>query len=281
MSDPLLAQNKDKWHNRLLIGTPTTGTVRMEWVNGRYGQTIPTNWSHVDVQQFMQPYLPIGYQVADAENLIAKHVVEHDFDWLLMYEHDNIPPPDAFIRLNEYMIKKEVPVVAGVYFTKSIPPEPLIYREKGMGYFADWKLGDKVWCTGVPFGFTLIHGSIIKALWRESTEYLCSGSVTRRVFNTPNASFVDWATGGFFANSGTSDLEWCARLIREGIFEKAGWPEIQKKKNPFLVDTGIFVKHIDPLGVMYPVTLPQPFLEGKITFKECIGTFRDNTKEIV
>jgi hypothetical protein len=168
MSQEMLVKNPTRWKNRMLIGTPTTGNVRMEWVNGRYGQTIPTNWSHVDVQQFMSPYLPVDYQVADAENLIAKIVVEQDFDWLLFYEHDNIPPPDAFIRLNEYMIKGDVPIVGSMYFTKSVPPEPLLYREKGMGYFADWKLGDKVWVSGLPFGFTLIHGSIIKALWKES-----------------------------------------------------------------------------------------------------------------
>lgn len=267
----MLQKNKGKWNNRLLIGTPTTGLVRMEWVNGRYGATIPTNWSHVDVQQFMQPYLPIAYQVADAENLIAKVVVENDFEWLLFWEHDNIPKSDALLRLNHYIIKGDVPVVAGLYFTKSVPPEPLLYREFGKGFYADWKLGDKVWVKGIPFGFTLIHASIIRELWRVSPEYNCGGTITRRVFHAPSESWTDPEMGGFLSNYGTSDLEFCKTLMEKGIFEKAGFPEYQKKEYPFLVDTDILVNHIDNNGQIYPIGLPEDFMNKKKTFKEVMS----------
>jgi hypothetical protein len=73
------------------------------------------------------------------------------------------------------------------------------------------------------------------------------------------------------SHSGTSDLAWCNRLIRDGIFEKAGWPEHQKKEFPFLVDTSLFVKHIDRnTGVQYPMELPKAFLQGKITWQEAL-----------
>ena len=39
--------NRGKLTSKLLIFTPTTGLVRMEWVRARYGQIIPTNWSNV------------------------------------------------------------------------------------------------------------------------------------------------------------------------------------------------------------------------------------------
>lgn len=266
----ILDKNPNKWSKRLVIGTPTTGLIRMEWVNGRYGQTIPTNWSHVDVQQFMSPYTPINYQIADAENLIAKVVVENNFEWLLSYEHDNIPPANAFVKMNEYMIKGDIPMVAGLYFTKSVPPEPMIYRERGMGYYADWKYGDKVWARGVPFGFTLIHGNIIREIWKDAPEYVVNGTVTRRVFDTPSESSIDPETGGWIANSGTSDLEFCNRLIEKGYLARAGFPEIQKKEYPFLVDTSIFVEHIDNEGVRFPINLPLPFWEKKITYKDAL-----------
>jgi len=53
-----------------------------------------------------------------------------------------------------------------------------LYRGRGNGSFRDFKVGDKVWCDGVPFGCTLIHGSIIKALWNES-EFCAPLIVTR------------------------------------------------------------------------------------------------------
>ena len=266
----MLDKNKGAWTNRLLVGTPTRGLVRMEWVNGRYGQTIPTNWSHVDVQQWMSPYIPVAYQLVDAENLMAKMVVEKDFEWYLSIEDDNVLPPNALIKINQYIIKGDVPIVSGIYFTKSVPPEPILYRGTGRGFYADWKMGDKVWVDGIPFGFTLIHGSIIKALWDESPEYYVNGTLTRRVFDTPNEVFQDPETGGFMSNTGTSDLAWCKRMIKDKIFEKAGWPEFQKKEFPFLVDTNIFIKHIDQDGVIWPKSLPKEFLEGKKTFKECM-----------
>lgn len=266
-----LRDNPGKWTNRLVISTPTVGNVRMEWVQSRFGQTIPTNFSLVDCHQFMNPYAPIGFQLADAENLTAKTVVEGKFQWFLSWEDDNLPPLDALIKVNQYMIKGDVPVVSGLYFTKSVPPEPILYRGIGQGYYADWKLGDKVWVNGIPFGFTLIHGDIIRALWDESPEYIVNGVVTRRVFDNPMESFVDPETGGWMNSSGTTDLAWCKRLMTNNIFTKAGFPEFQKKEFPFLVDTGIFVKHIDRQdGTQYPIGLPKAFLEGKISWKEAL-----------
>ncbi len=245
---------------RIVIGHPVTGLVRVEWVFGRFGQTIPCNWSQCDIMQFMSPYVPMNYQIADAENLIAKAVVESDASWLLTWEQDNIPPTDALVKLNEYMIDGKVPVVAGLYFTKSVPPEPLVYRGIGNGYFADWKMGDKVWCSGVPFGFTLIHGSLIKAMWAESPEYLVNNQVTRRVFEAPARSWMDERTGAYGHVGGTSDLAWCQRVINDRIFEKAGWPEYQKKEFPFLVDTALQVAHIDNTGVKWPLEIPKRFV---------------------
>lgn len=256
---PFLDVHQQESLNRLVIGHPVTGLIRVEWMMARMGQIIPTNWSHIDLMQFMSPYVPLKYQVADAENLIAKAVVESDAKWLLFWEHDNVPPNDAFIKLNEYMIDEKVPVVGGLYFTKSVPPEPMVYRGIGKGYFADWKMGDKVWCSGIPFGFTLIHGSIVKALWNESPEYMVNGQVTRRVFETPQQNWMDPEKGVYISRSGTSDLAWCQRVMKERIFEKAGWPEYQKKENPFLIDTGIFVHHIDNNGVRWPLEVPARF----------------------
>lgn len=263
-------ENPGKWVNRILIGTPMTGLVRSEWMVARYGQTIPTNWSHIEVMQWMSSFIPLKYQVADAENIIAKAVVEKNFEWLLFIEADNVLPPNTFVKLNQYMIKGDVPIVGGLYFTKSNPPEPMVYREPGKGYFADWKLGDKVWCRGLPFGCTLIHGSIIRELWKDAPEYMVGNTLTRRVFKHPEDVFIDPNSRDYFIAQGTTDLNFCNELIRNNILERAGWPEFQKKEFPFLVDTSIFVKHIDNDGVQWPVALPKEFMKGEKTLKECL-----------
>jgi len=246
--------------NRILIFTPTRGLVRMEWVCARYGQIIPTNWSHTEMLQPMSSFVASEYLLPDAENLMAKAVVEGDYEWCISLEDDNIIPPDAFLRMNEYMIEKKVPIVSGIYFTKGNFPEPIIYRGRGTGSFQDWKLGEKVWVDGIPFGFTLMHGSIIKALWNESPEYMVDGQKTRRVFALPNSFAFDPQSEEFAKHVGTTDLAWCSRLMEDNIFEKAGWPEYQKMQYPFLVDTNIVVGHIDQQGRVHPMNgIPQKY----------------------
>jgi len=248
------------WTNRILIAVPCTGLVRIEWVMAKYGQIIPTNWSQVEMIQWLNTYAPIEYQLPDAENLIAKAVVEGDFEWFLSIEQDNVLPQDTFVRLNEYMTEAKYPIISGLYYTKSVPAEPILYRGRGNGSFRDFKLGDKVWADGIPFGCTLIHGSIIKAIWNESEEYSIGGQVTRKVFELPNFNkgsmgFENEGTEEkrFAYTRGTTDLNFCKRVMRDDIFTKAGWPQFAKKKYPFLVDTNILIQHIDNTGRMYPL----------------------------
>lgn len=261
--EPLISprsKNPQTWTNRVLIFTPTRGTFRAEWVLARYGQIIPTNWSHVDLLQWVSSYIPLGYQLADAQNLMAKAVVEHDYQWIIYLEDDNIPPPNLFVEFNNYILKGDTPVVSGLYFTKGYPSEPLLYRGRGNSYYTDWKVGDKVWVDGIPFGCRLEHAGLIKEAWKTSEEYRVGDQLTRRVFQQPTEMWYDRDKGGMASRVGTTDLEWCTRMIEEKLLEKAGFPEIQKKEFPYLVDTNLYVKHIDPSGVQYPAQFPKEYL---------------------
>ena len=157
--------------NRLMIGTASTGVIRIEWSRARYGQVIPVNWSEVSMLEYINGYIPLNYQVADAQNVIVKSAIERDFEWLLLWEHDVLPPPDALIKLNKYIRSEKVPVVSGLYYTRAHPTEPLIFRGRGNSVYTDWEIGDQVWCTGVPTGFLLIQMAVIRAMWKESPEY--------------------------------------------------------------------------------------------------------------
>lgn len=254
---------KDTWNNKILLFTPSRGLVRMEWVQARYAQMIPTNWSFAEMAPFLSPYVPIGYQLADAQNLMAKYVVENDCEWIIYIEDDNILPPDAFLRLNQYINEQKVPVVSGLYWLKSDITEPLLYRGRGWSHFKDWKLGDKVYVDGIPFGLRLEHAGLIKAAWEESEEYEVNGTITRKVFEQPGSIWFDEEKGGVVSKGGTTDLAWCSRIIDDRLFKKAGWDKFDKVKYPFLVDTNIFIKHITQDGVMYPLAVPGRFVPEK------------------
>jgi hypothetical protein len=243
--------------NRLLIGTASTGLVRMEWVASRYGQIIPVNWSMVTVNQFINSFIPLRYQVADAQNLIVREAVGREFEWLFLLEHDTMLPPDGFLQLNEYIKRADTPVVSGLYFTRSHPAEPLIFRGRGTSYYDDWKLGDLVYCDGVPTGALLIHVGLLREMWNDSEEYMCGTQLTRRVFDTPRHQWASPDSDEYHMVTGTSDLDWCTRVIEGDYLRKAGWggyvDRLEDPRYPFLVDTRLFCKHINPDGVQYPL----------------------------
>lgn len=249
----ILYRNQSPASQGVFIATPVTGLVRIEWALARFGQVIPCNWSTKQAFNNTPSCAPLGYLVADAQNLAVRSFLESQCEWFLSIEHDNIIPPDCFVRLNDYVRRKTVPVVSGLYFTKSVPAEPLVYRGRGNGYFADWKIGDKVWVDCVPFGCVLIHRSLLQLLWDESAEYAVGTPpvVTRKVFAHPEQVWHD-PERGWETSTGTSDMEWCSRIIVTDALKRAGWKQVAKRQYPFLIDTGIFVKHVQPDGRIFP-----------------------------
>ena len=243
--------NKVKWRKRLLVSVATEGWVRYEWAHARYGQVTPVNW---EAQGFDVQYTALGYSIDDAYNLIVKKVIELGVDWLIIIEDDVVVPNDLFVKLSKYMDKAEFPVVSGLYYTKSEPSQPLIFRGRGNGPFLDWKLGKKVFCDGLPMGCLLIHTSILKWFWETCEAYkTVDGNVVKRVFETPRRIFYDPERGGYERQEGTQDLFFFDRVIEHDVLKKTGWAKIARRKFPFLCDTNIFCKHVDRnTGRMFP-----------------------------
>ena len=249
--------------SRILIGTPTLGTIRMEWALSRFGAVIPCNWSSASIPIGMGNVVPLHYLVADGQNLIVQHALEQNFEWVLLWEDDVMAPLEVFLKFNEYMKKCTIPIVSGLYFTKGNYSEPIVYRGNGHSCFDDFKMGEKVWVDGVPTGMLLIHTSILRLMWNESKEYVTVGGLkTRMVFKTPVDVFYDPQSFTPTGSGATSDLNWCGRVIREKVLERAGWSEIGKKKYPFLCDTTIMCPHIDlNTGIQYPIVLPEKWIK--------------------
>lgn len=238
----IVARNSEPRQKRILIGTPTLGSVRIEWHNAMNGMIVPVNWSN-------SMLTPIGFQVADGQNIIAQQCVEHGFDWMLLVEDDVVVPPDLLLKVNRYIADPKTPVISGLYVLKSPVPTPFVFRGRGNGTFTNWKMGQKVWCDGVPTGCLLIHGSVIRKLWENSEEYVLRNNKqltkVRRVFETPRYAFTDLHASTYQKLVGTSDLWFCDRILREDILKAAGWAKAARRKYPFLVDTTIHCGHVE------------------------------------
>jgi hypothetical protein len=234
----------------VLVVTPTRGNVRIEWCMNRFGFITPLNW-HVDTLiQYLGGYCPTSYLLPDAENLCVAQAIAKKAH-MITIEEDNLIPPDFFVKMDRYIREKKYPIVSGLYYTKSHPAEPILFRGRGTGAFDDFKIGDKIMCSCAGFGMSMIRYEILKAVWDESEEYIVNGQVTRRVFKLPPSEGT--MNGIKTMMTGTTDIEFFRRLKEDKIYEKAGFPKIQKLEYPVLCDTSMFGNHISPDGKQYPL----------------------------
>lgn len=241
-------KNDDVRLHRVLLGTPSLGTVRMEWHNAVTGLVVPCNWSN-------STSTPLGFLVDDAQNLLVDQCLRDGFQWLLLLEDDVVPPPDLLLRFAKYIAAGDEPIVSGLYHLKG-SDEPLIYRGRGNGAYRKFTPGERIRVDGIPTGCCLIHRHILRVLHTEAEPYTLrangQGITLKRVFQTPRSAFVDEGTGAYQKLIGTSDLHFCDEVRAKGVLATAGWPKLQKLRYPYLCDTAIRCGHIDrDTGVIY------------------------------
>lgn len=243
-----------RWKSPVMIGIPTLGLVRFEWHNAVLNMVIPMNWAVETQIQPVPTYGPIGYQTAEAQNLIARALVESDKDWLILLEDDVVIPPDLLLKFNEWMMDGRFPVVSGLYHLRAEPKQPMAFRGRGNGAWFGYRPNEINFVDGVPTGCILISAKLIRAMWPDCEEITLrrirvDGTVmeikTRRLFDSPRKAGIDPETGGYYRQMGTSDLEWCDRVIDGGYLAKAGFPEIGQAQYPFVLDARITCGHIE------------------------------------
>lgn len=247
----MMKQNTVKWKKRLLISTATEGWIRYEWAHARFGQVIPVNW---EASGFDINYAVVGYSIDDAYNVITEKALAMDMEWLVIIEDDVLLPIDFFVKMAEYMNEGKTPIVSGLYFTKALPSEPLVFRGRGNGAYKNWKWGQRVWCDGLPMGCLLIHTSILRWFWDNTEKYrVPTGEEVSKVFETPRKVWYDPEQRAYSRQEGTQDLYFFDRMISNDVLKQTGWKDIARKKYPLLCDTSIVCKHIDrATGRQYP-----------------------------
>lgn len=251
----MITKNKKPYRPGVLIGIPTTGIVRYEWHSAMQSLVIPTNWACSSTSQFIRSTM--GYTVAEGRNKIVQQFLSTSYEWLFFIDHDVLLPPNTFIWVDQYLRNPPSPVIGGLYYIKSYPTSPLIYRGRGTGAYRKFKLGDKVWCDGLGMGCTLLHRSILELVAAKAPK----DQGVPRVFNTPKEVFYDPESSMWSRKVGTEDLDFLDR-VREGkLLGKTKWKSLVSKKYPYLVDTGLFCWHMDIHGQRFPLDndLPSGF----------------------
>jgi hypothetical protein len=272
-------KNADVWRYGILIGTPSLGTVRIEWHNAYLNMIMPMNFSAGNIIHPVNVLNPLSYHVAEAQNIIVGEFLNQGWDYLLLIEDDVIIPGNIMLRCSEWITHGKFPIVSGLYNLKAIPTEPMVFRGRGNGVYMGWKKGpgsiekranlpkniksnEIIMVDGVPTGCFLISHKLIRAVWDESPEITLrrtkmNGTITeiktREVFKTRREIGINPMTKGFIKNIVTSDLDFCDKVLADNrrLLKKAGFDYAAKLKYPFIIDKGLSCGHIDANGRIY------------------------------
>lgn len=200
--------------NRLLVGFPLYYQVPASWFS---------RWLGLDRSSVACTVTINGaYLLSSMEQIVQRALERDDWDRLVIYEADMLPPPDALVRMAHY--DPQQAVVGSMYFRHEEPHTAIVYVEAPGESFApitpqtvaDWCADPGLYrCGAVGFGLT---------------------SIARHVLEDWNP---DVAMFGHDGRVGSHDIWFCERAGEQG--------------HEVYVDTGILCEHLTqvPIGLSH------------------------------
>lgn len=156
--------------SHLLVGIPACGrATTVHWGMNLATQIYPLSMSH----NFA---VPKGAEAGVARNIIVDTAKEAKATFLWMLDDDVFPPQYAVQKMMFAMLNKpDVMACAGIVYTKSPIPSPLVFEKNGSGPYFNWKHGQIFEVPGfISTGCMLIRTEVfdkIEGPWFESHEY--------------------------------------------------------------------------------------------------------------
>jgi hypothetical protein len=112
-----------------IVITPTRGGASLspKWVSSMMALVKPMN------QKFIGPVFFAGFEVGEAYNKAVQMIFAEpklaNIKYMLTWEDDVIPQPDALLKLYETQIKTGADVVSALYWNKGEDGQPMIYGD--------------------------------------------------------------------------------------------------------------------------------------------------------
>jgi SAM-dependent methyltransferase len=171
----------------VVVGIPSFGMVSTYFLTARLSQQFPLVSSAVDKIVLNKP-------IADARNEIVQYALDQGANYIFWLDDDVIPPPDAFLKM--YMSGKDI--INGVYWSKSNPPMPLLFRNHLEGPYLDWHFGDLIEIDAAGNGLTLVKTDVYRTISEKiggpwySTEYTSFKNATQSPANNTEDLYFYW-----------------------------------------------------------------------------------------
>lgn len=171
----------------VVVGIPSFGMLSTYFLQSRMSQQFPLVSSAID-------HIVLNKPIAEARNEIVQFALDQNAQYIFWLDDDVIAPGDAFLK----MFNHQKDIVNGVYWSKSNPPMPLLFRNHLEGPYWDWHVGDFIEVDAAGMGLTLVKTDVYRKIsetvggpWY-STEYSSFKSATSSPANNTEDLYFYW-----------------------------------------------------------------------------------------
>lgn len=225
-----MAMNEPFKRPLLMIGVPTNGENSIYFSQSVMGMVYPTNFS---MKFIYIPFLEVGR----ARNILVQMARDMGAKFLLFIDEDVIAEANCTRRLvNHLLVHEDWSCAAGVYATKTHPPEPLLYTEWGQGPAYGWKRGEMVQAKCVGNGYTMMRvadydliGEDLAPYYEDRNPFTGQPIVVQNFYKTK--------TEGLRVDGEATQIWWTEDMYFFHLAEQAGWK--------IFADTSLDLKHYD------------------------------------
>lgn len=210
----------------VVIGIPSFGMVSTFFLQARLSQQFPLVSSAIDKIVLNKP-------IAEARNEIVEYALEQGANYIFWLDDDVIPPADAFLKM--YNHNKDI--INGVYWSKSNPPMPLLFRGHLEGPYWNWHVGDLIEIDAAGSGLTLVKTDVYRTMKEKiggpwySTEYSSFPGVKSSPANNTEDLYFYWKAkqAGFKVWADTSIQAYHYEKMSQVLY---GMPQNAPQGNP-------------------------------------------------
>lgn len=140
--------------------------------------------------------------------------------YILFLDEDVVFPAFGIPTLLYHLeTKPDITFVSGLYATKSVPPEPLIYTEWGKGPYWGWKRGEFVKVLFTGMGFSMIRLADLDHIsadkYNDKNPWSTGQMEVRELFNTGSAATV--TPTGVEKSGWTEDAAFFKKMAEVGL----------------------------------------------------------------
>jgi hypothetical protein len=171
----------------VVVGIPSFGMVSHYFAQARGSQQFPLVSSSMD-------YYVVGKPIADARNEIVQYALDMGADYIYWLDDDVIAPADSFLK----MWRHQKDIINGVYWSKSNPPMPLLFRGHLDMPYLNWHVGDLIEIDAAGNGLTLVKTDVYRTISEKiggpwySTEYGSFPGVKQTPHNNTEDLYFYW-----------------------------------------------------------------------------------------